>query len=87
MNKLSKMAGRKRGVNYGKNNELNRIIKIYQNNGRKPITFDFKEAYNSLVNENNNINYHYLHFYPGRIYPEFIHIYHDISSHFQISGR
>jgi len=69
MNKLSKMAGTKRGVNYGKNNELNRIIKIYQNNGRKPITFDFKEAYNSLVNEDNNINYHYLHFYPGRIYP------------------
>jgi len=54
-----------------KNNELNRLIKTYQNNGRKPITFDFKRAYNSLltVNESNNINYHHLHFYPGRIYP------------------
>jgi len=54
-----------------KNNELNRLIKTYQNNGRKPITFHFKRAYNSLltVNESNNINYHHLHFYPGRIYP------------------
>ncbi|RKY83850.1 hypothetical protein DRQ11_12415 [candidate division KSB1 bacterium] len=54
-----------------KNNELNRLIKTYQNNEKKPITFDFKRAYNSLltVNESNNINYHHLHFYPGRIYP------------------
>ena len=54
-----------------KNNELNKLIKIYQNNGRKPIDFDFKETYNSLqiVNNSNNINYHYVHFYPGRIYP------------------
>jgi len=54
-----------------KNNELKGLIKTYQNNGRKPITFDFKGAYNLLltVNENNNINYHHLHFYPGRIYP------------------
>ena len=38
---------------------------------KKPITFDFKEAYNLLliVNESNNMNYPYLHFYPGRIYP------------------
>lgn len=53
-----------------KNNKLSELIKIYQNNGGKPITFDFKEAYNSLLTHNNgnNINY-YLHFYPGRIYP------------------
>ena len=54
-----------------KNDELNGVIKTYQNNRRKPVNFDFKEAYNSLltVNESNNINSHYLHFYPGRIYP------------------
>lgn len=54
-----------------KNNELNEFIKTYQNNGKKPIIFDFKKAYNSLLtsNNSNNTNYHYLHFYPGRIYP------------------
>jgi len=50
--------------------ELYKLIKTYQNNGRKPIIFDFKEAYNSLQDaNNNNMNYHYIHFYPGRIYP------------------
>ena len=54
-----------------KNNGFDKLIKSYHNNGRRPITFDFKEAYNSLLNGNNsnNINYHYVHFYPGRIYP------------------
>ena len=44
---------------YIKNN-LNRLIKTCQDNVKKPITFDFKKAYNLLliVNESNNINYH-----------------------------
>ena len=54
-----------------KNKEIDKLIKSYHNSGRRPIPFDFKEAYNSLLNGNNgnNINYHYVHFYPGRIYP------------------
>lgn len=54
-----------------RNKELHKLTKTYQNNGRKPIIFDFKDAYNSLqdVNNNNNVNHHYIHFYPGRIYP------------------
>ena len=54
-----------------KSKELYKLAKIYQNNGREPIIFDFKDAYSSLedVNSNNNINHHYIHFYPGRIYP------------------
>ncbi len=53
------------------NKELYKLIKTYQNDGGEPIIFDFKGAYNSLkeVNNNNNIIYHYIHFYPGRIYP------------------
>jgi len=52
------------------NKELCKLIKTYQNSGREPITFDFKDAYNSLHNVNsNNVYYHYIHFYPGRIYP------------------
>ena len=52
-------------------NELNKLIKVYRNNGEKPISFDFKEAYISLLSKNNNdcLTYHYIHFYPGRIYP------------------
>ncbi|HDK27437.1 MAG TPA: hypothetical protein ENG48_10190 [Candidatus Atribacteria bacterium] len=54
-----------------KSKGLYELAKIYQNNGRKPINFDFKNAYSPLedVNSNNNINHHYIHFYPGRIYP------------------
>ncbi len=54
-----------------KSKELYKLAKIYQNNGREPIIFDFKDAYSSLedVNRSNNINHHYIHFYPGRIYP------------------
>jgi len=54
-----------------KSKKLYELAKIYQNNGREPIIFDFKNAYSSLegVNSNSNINHHYIHFYPGRIYP------------------
>jgi len=53
-----------------RDNGLPTLIKKYQNNGGRPVNFNFKEAYNALQNSNNNnVNYHYIHFYPGRIYP------------------
>lgn len=56
-----------------KDKGIDKLIKSYQNSRRRPITFDFKEVNNLLLNGNrnngNNINYHYVHLYPGRIYP------------------
>lgn len=67
-----------RGVKMKKyEGELLQIIKEY-NKKKKPINFNFKNAYSRLLrennllnqyNNNNNINFHYIHYYPGRIYP------------------
>jgi len=51
---------------------LKRIIKEYQIKKNKPIYFDFKKASESLLREKfekDNRNIHYIHYYPGRIYP------------------
>lgn len=51
-------------------NSINKLIKEYQKNGNKPINFCFKDAYFELpqIKKENN-GYHYIHYYPGRIYP------------------
>jgi len=54
-----------------KTQDLNYIIKKYKIK-KKAINFNFKEASKQLLkgNDNNNNRYiHYIHYYPGRIYP------------------
>ena len=51
--------------------DLNYIIKKYKIK-KKAINFNFKEASKQLLKGNNNNNnryIHYIHYYPGRIYP------------------
>jgi len=53
---------------------LKQIVEEYNKNKKKAIIFNFKDAYKrSVMNDSNKqgngINLHYIHYYPGRIYP------------------
>lgn len=51
---------------------LKQIIEEYRIKNNSPIPFDFKKAAKHLLNDEfdkNNRNMHYVHYYPGRIYP------------------
>lgn len=55
---------------------LRKLAKKYSENGRKPILFDFKAAFNHILGKENKLNRdaQYIHYYPGRIFP-FIPLY------------
>jgi len=50
---------------------LEQLSKEYNKANKKPIAFDFKSASSHLLKENSNYNQniHYIHYYPGRIFP------------------
>ncbi len=55
----------------GHNSILRHLIKDYKKH-KVPVPFDFKKASLNLLNntaQNNGRNFHYIHAYPGRIYP------------------
>ena len=51
--------------------ELEMLIMKYNKNSNKPIAFDFKQASSYIANGNskNKQRNHYIHYYPGRIFP------------------
>lgn len=51
-------------------NDIDKSILKYRKNGGKPIDCYFKDRYFELsqIKKENN-DYHYIHYYPGRIYP------------------
>ncbi len=50
---------------------LEQLNKEYNKRGKKPIVFDFKSASSNLLEGDRNYNQHihYIHYYPGRIFP------------------
>lgn len=49
-----------------------KVLSEQYQRGKVPIPFDFKNATNQIINEkhyNNSRQLHYIHYYPGRIYP------------------
>lgn len=50
---------------------LDQLNNEYDKRCKEPIIFDFKSASSRLLNEDSNYNQsiHYVHYYPGRIYP------------------
>jgi DNA modification methylase len=51
--------------------DLEMLITKYKENSNKPIAFNFKQASSYIANNNSNNkqNNHYIHYYPGRIFP------------------